>query len=89
MKSKLDSMYSNQVWDLVKAFNGIKTVGCKCVYKRKRWIDGKVETFKVRIVAKGYTQKEGIDYEETFSSVAMFKSKRILLSIAVHYDYEV
>ena len=89
MKSKLDSMYSNQVWDLVKAFNGIKTVGCKWVYKRKRGIDGKVETSKVRIVAKGYTQKEGIDYEETFSSVAMFKSKRILLSIAVHYDYEI
>ena len=89
MKSKLDSMYSNQVWDLVKAFNGIKPVGCKWVYKRKRGIDGKVETFKVRIVAKGYTQKEGIDYEETFSSVAMFKSKRILLSIAVHYDYEI
>ena len=89
MKSKLDSMYSNQVWDLVKAFNDIKPVGCKWVYKRKRGIDGKVETFKVRIVAKGYTQKEGIDYEETFSSVAMFKSKRILLSIAVHYDYEI
>ena len=80
---------SNQVWDLVKALNGIKPVGCKWVYKRKRGIDGKVETFKVRIVAKGYTQKEGIDYEETFSSVAMFKSKRILLSIAVHYDYEI
>ena len=40
-------------------------------------------------MAKGYTQKEGIDYEETFSSVAMFKSKKILLSITVHYDYEI
>ena len=66
MKSELDSMYSNQVWDLVKAPNGIKPIGCKCVYKRKRGIDGKVETFKVRLVVKWYTQKEGIDYEETF-----------------------
>ena len=40
-------------------------------------------------MAKGYTQKEGIDYEETFSSVAMLKSIRILLSIAAHYDYEI
>ena len=89
MKSELDSMYSNQVWDLVKAANGIKPVGCKWVYKRKRGVDGKVETFKARLVAKGYTQKEGIDYEETFSPVAMLKSIKILLSITAYYDYEI
>ena len=38
---------------------------------------------------KGYTQKEGIDYKETFSPIAMLKSTRILLSIAAHYDYEI
>ena len=82
-------MYSNQVWDLVKVPNGIKPIGYKWVYKRKRGIDEKVETFKERLVAKKYTQKEGIDYEETFSPVAMLKSIRILLSIATHYDYEI
>ena len=40
-------------------------------------------------MVKGYTQKEGIDYEEAFSLVAMLKSIRILLSIAAHYDYEI
>ena len=89
MKFELDSMYSNQVWDLVKVPNGIKPVGCKWVYKRKRGIDGNVETFKARLVVKGYTQKEGIDYEETFSPVAILKSIRLLLSIATHYDYEI
>ena len=57
MKSELNSIYSNQVWDLIKAPNGIKPVGCKWVYKRKRGIDGKVETFKVRLMAKRYTQE--------------------------------
>ena len=89
MKFELDSMYSNQVWDLVKAPNGIKPISCKWVYKRKRGIDGKVENFKARLVVKRYTQKEGIDYEETFSPVAMLKSIRILLSIIAHYDYEI
>ena len=53
MKSELDFMYSNQVWDLVKTPNDIKPVGCIWVYKRKRGVDGKVETFKARLVAKG------------------------------------
>ncbi|XP_022880808.1 uncharacterized protein LOC111398087 [Olea europaea var. sylvestris] len=89
MNSEIKSMYSNKVWNLVNAPNGVKPIGCKWVYKRKRGIDGNVETFKARLVAKGFTQRESIDYEETFSSVAMLKSIRVLLSIATHYDYEV
>ena len=69
--------------------NDIKPIRCKWFYKRKRGIDGKVETFKARLMAKGYTQKEGIDYEETFSLVAMLKSIRILLYITAYYDYEI
>ena len=52
-------------------------------------MDGKVETFKSRLVAKGYTQRKGIDFEETFSHVAKLKSIRILLSIAAYYDYDI
>jgi hypothetical protein len=89
MDSELGSMYSNKVWELVVAPSGIKPIGCKWIYKRKRGIDGKVETFKARLVAKEFTYKEGIDYEETFSPVAMLKSIRILLSIAAHLDYEI
>ena len=49
----------------------------------------KLKPLKARLVVKGYTQKEGIDYEETFLPVAMLKSIRILLFIAAHYDYEI
>lgn len=89
MKSEMESMYSNQVWELVEPPKGVKPIGCKWIYKKKRGIDGKVQTYKARLVAKGFTQKEGIDYEETFSPVVMLKSIRTLLSIAAHFDYEI
>ena len=46
-------------------------------------------TYKARLVAKGYRKKQGVDYDETFSPVAILKSIRILLAIAAHYDYEI
>ena len=46
-------------------------------------------TYKVRLMAKGYHQKQRIDYHKTFSLVAMLKSIRILLAIVAHYDYEI
>ena len=52
----------------------VKPIGCKWVYKRKRRADEKVKNFKVKLVAKGYSQKPGFDYEETFSLVSMLKS---------------
>ncbi|KAL5810596.1 hypothetical protein ACOSQ4_027164 [Xanthoceras sorbifolium] len=89
MNLEMESMYSNSVWDLVDLPDEVKSIGCRWIYKRKRGVIGKVKTFKARLVAKVYTQKEGVDYEETFSPVAMFKSTRILLSIAVYFDYEI
>ena len=89
MNHEMESMGSNSVWSLVEAPKGVKPIGCKSIYKRKRGPYGKVETFKARLVEKGYTQKEGIDYDETFSSVVMLKSFRILLVVAIALDYEI
>ena len=86
---EMESMNSNKVWKLIEAPNRFKPIGCKWIYKRKRGVDRRVETFKVRLVAKWYTQKEGIDYEETFSLIALVKSIRILLSIDAVLDYEI
>ena len=67
-------MYSNSIWILIDLLEGIKFIGCKWVYKKKRGPNENVETFKATLVAKGYTQKAGIDYDETFSPIAMLKT---------------
>ena len=64
MKSKMDSMYTNQVWTLVDQLEGTKPVGYKWVYKRKINIDGNIQMYKVILVAKGYNQEEDIQIVE-------------------------
>ena len=57
MKSEMVSMYENQVWTLVDPPEGIKPIGCKWVFKKKTNMEGKVVTYKARLLAKGYRQK--------------------------------
>ena len=89
MKSEIDSMYTNHVWTLVDAPEGVKPIGCRWIFKKKIDMDGNIQVYKARLVAKGYRQKPGVDYDETFSPVAMIKSIRIMLAIAACYDYEI
>ena len=56
MMSEMESMYSNQVWDLVESPNEIKPIGCKWIYKKKRGADRKVESFRARLVVKGHSK---------------------------------
>ena len=89
MKSEIESMHDNQVWNLVDPIEGVRPVECKWIFKKKIDMDGNVHIHKVRLVVKGFKQIQGVDYDETFSSVAMLKSIRILLAIATFYDYEI
>jgi len=88
MKDEMESMNANEVWDLVEIPKGAKTVGCKWVYKIKRDSKGNIERFKARLVAKSFTQREGIDYNETFPPVSSKDSFRIIMALVAHYDLE-
>nr|GFB36992.1 retrovirus-related Pol polyprotein from transposon TNT 1-94 [Tanacetum cinerariifolium] len=67
----------------------MKVVRSKWLYKKKTDMDGKVDTYKARLVAIGYNQTYEIDYEETFSPVAYIRAIRTLIAITAYYDYEI
>jgi hypothetical protein len=89
MRFEIDFMGDNQVWKLVDLLDGVKAIECKWIYKKKKDMDGNVHIYKARLVAKGFRQVQGVDYDETFSPVAMLKSIRIILAIAAYFNYEI
>ena len=72
----------NDVWDVVPRPKGKSIVTSKWIYKIKHAADGSIEKYKARFVACGFSQKEGIDYEETFAHVSRYTSIRSGLSLA-------
>jgi hypothetical protein len=79
----------NGTWSIVDLPPKRKTISYKWVYKIKYDATGKIEWYKVRLVARGFSQTKGVDYTETFAPVAKFNSIRILLALAAKNDWEV
>eukprot|EP00253_Pinus_taeda_P021435 PITA_21435 len=89
MEEEYNSLLENQTWDLVPLPLGRKLVRCKWVYRTKSVADGEITRQKVRLVAKGFQQVHGIDYDETFAPVAKMDSIRLTLTIAAAQRWEV
>ena len=85
-RSEYQSLMDNNTWDLVELPEGKEAIGCKWVFKVKHNSEGEVERFKCHLVAKGYSQRYGVDFEETFAPVVRFSSIRTLLAFAVNKD---
>ena len=88
MNEEIKSMKDNDVWDLVPLLEGVKPIGCKWKFKPKRDSKGDVERYKARLISKGYTQKEGIDYKESFSLVSSKDYFRTIMKLVAHFDLE-
>ena len=79
-------MYENKVWTLVGLLDDLQAIEKKWIFKKKTDADGNVTVYKARLIAKGFQQVQVVDYDETFSLVAMLKSVRIMLAIAAFYE---
>jgi hypothetical protein len=88
MQSEIDSLPENNTWKIMPLPKGKQNITSKWIYKVKYNSDHSVDVFKARLVARGFSQKPGIDFEETFAPVARGVSVRTILAITANRDWE-
>ena len=82
MVEEYQSIMKNDVWEIVPRPEGKSVVTSKWLYKIKHGADGSIEKYKARFVVKGFSQKERVDYDETFAPMARYTSIKSIIAIA-------
>lgn len=88
-EEEISSIERLRTWDLVDLPIRVKPIGLKWVFKLKRNSDGSINKHKARIVAKGYVQQYGVDFEEVFALVARIETVRLLIDLAASHGWEI
>jgi hypothetical protein len=86
MESEMNSIRVNGTWDLVKLSRNRKALLCKWVFRLKQVSDSFDLKYKARIIAKGFPQEYGVDFDEVFSPVVKLSTLRFLLGVFAHED---
>ena len=88
MIEEYNSIMKNDVWEIVPRLTRKSVVMSRWLYKINHAADGSIEKYKAISVARGFTQKEGIDYDETFAHVARYITIRTIISLAVVFEWK-
>ena len=88
MHEELNQFIRNDVWELVPRLENVHVIGTKWIFKNKTDEDGEIIRNKFWLVAQGYTQAEGVDFDESFAPIARLESIRILMSIACTMNFK-
>ncbi|GKA40284.1 retrovirus-related pol polyprotein from transposon TNT 1-94 [Tanacetum coccineum] len=89
MEDELQSFQRNQTWEQAYFPEGKNVIALKWIFKTKFLADGSIEKYKARFVVRGFTQQQGVDYEETFAPVARFKIVRMILPLAAQNEWKI
>ena len=84
-----DSIVRNSVWEVVPRPKKKSVVGSRWIYKVKQVADRSIEKHNVRFVDKGFSQVDGIDYEETFALIATYSSIRSIIALVVQMGWNI
>eukprot|EP00253_Pinus_taeda_P011634 PITA_11634 len=87
MEEEYESILKTKAWDLIELPEGKQPIGCKWLYKPKFKVDESIDKYKARLVANGYSQKEGIHYEEAFTPVAKLNTTKMLIALATKHHW--
>ncbi|GBN12713.1 Retrovirus-related Pol polyprotein from transposon TNT 1-94 [Araneus ventricosus] len=88
-KEEMKSLQKNETWKLVTPPSGKKVIGCRWTFKAKYDSKGNIERYKARLVAQGFSQKFGTDYDETFAPVVTYTTIRTFLAAAAYKNLNV